>query len=69
MAKGFKQIHGVDYDETFSTMERLDIVRTILEIVAQNHWQVYQLEVKSTFLNGILKEEVYLDQPPRYEIK
>ena len=50
-------------------MARLDIVRTIFAIAMKNNWVVYQLDVKSTFLNGILKEEIYVDQTPRYEIK
>ena len=50
-------------------MVRLDTMRTILEITTQNIWLVYQLDVKLGILNGILKEEVYVDQPLGYEIR
>jgi hypothetical protein len=40
----------------------------VLSIAAQNNWKVYQMDVKSTFLNGILEEEVYIKQPPGYEV-
>lgn len=69
VAKGFAQQPGVDYDETFAPVARLDTVRTILAIAASNHWLVYQMDVKSAFLNGILKEDVYVVQPPGYEVE
>jgi len=50
----------------FAPVARLDIIRLVLSIAAQNSWPVYQLDVKSTFLHGELKKEVYIDQPPSY---
>jgi hypothetical protein len=52
VSKGFSQQPGIDYGETFSPVARLDTIRTILATATQNKWQVYQLDVKSTFLNG-----------------
>ena len=46
----------------------MDIIRTVLAIVAQNKWYVYQMDVKSKFLNGYLEEEVYVEQPQGYEV-
>ena len=46
----------------------MDTIRTVLVIVAQNKWHVYQMDVKSTFLNGYLEEEVYVEQPQGYEV-
>ena len=43
-------------------------VRVVIAIVARHKWKVFQMDVKSTFLNGILKEEVYVEQPPGYEV-
>ena len=56
VAKGFSQQLGIDFGETFSPIDRLDIVRAVLAIAAWNKWKVYQMDVKSTFLNGILEE-------------
>jgi hypothetical protein len=69
VAKGFSQQPGTDYGETFASVARLDTVRTLLAIASQHKWQVYQMDVKSTFLNGFLEEEVYVDQPPRFEVQ
>jgi hypothetical protein len=68
VAKSFTHHHGIDYNETFAPLERLDTIRMVLSIAVQNNWKVYQMNVKSTFLNGILEEEVYIKQPPGYEV-
>ena len=69
VVKGYKQKQGRDYDETFALVERMEIVRTMLSIAAQHKWKIYQMDVKSAFLNGVLKEEVYVEKPPSYEIE
>jgi hypothetical protein len=69
VAKGFSQQAGIDYGETFAPVARLDTVRILLAIIAQHKWKVYQMDVKSSFLNGVLIEEVYVDQPPGFEVK
>jgi hypothetical protein len=55
-AKGFSQKPRTDYGETFSPVARLDTIRTLLAIAAQHKWQVYQMDVKSSSLNGFLEE-------------
>eukprot|EP00253_Pinus_taeda_P008997 PITA_08997 len=47
----------------------METVRTMLSIAAQHKWKIYQIDVKSAFLNGVLKEEVYVEQPPGYEVE
>ena len=69
VAKGYAQKYGIDYDETFAPIARMDTIRAILAIAPQNQWPVYQMDVKYAFLNGILEEEVYVDQPPGYTVK
>ena len=61
VSKGFSQHFGVDYGETFSLVARLDTIITILSTLAQHKWKFYQLDVKFSFLNGILQEEVYVE--------
>eukprot|EP00253_Pinus_taeda_P003787 PITA_03787 len=68
IVKGYKQQQGRDYDETFAPVARMETVRTVLSIAAQHKWKIYQMDVKSAFLNGVLKEEVYVEQPPGYEV-
>ncbi|KAI5342476.1 hypothetical protein L3X38_010351 [Prunus dulcis] len=63
VAKGYAQKPGLDYNETYAHVARLDTIRTLIALVAQKEWKLYQLDVKSAFLNGVLPEEVYIDQP------
>eukprot|EP00253_Pinus_taeda_P012215 PITA_12215 len=69
VVKGYKQQYGRDYEETFALVARMETVRAVLSIAAQNKWKVYQMDVKSAFLNGVLMEEVYIEQPLGYEKK
>jgi hypothetical protein len=62
VAKGYVQRHGVDFEEVFAPVARLDTVRTILAVAADRGWRVHHLDVKSAFLNGELEEEVYVAQ-------
>ena len=63
VVKGYAQVFGVDYSETFAPVARLDTIRLLLAVAAQKNWKVYQLDVKSAFLNGFLQEEIYVEQP------
>eukprot|EP00253_Pinus_taeda_P030134 PITA_30134 len=69
VVKGYKQQYGKVYEENFASVARMEIVRAVLSTAAQNKWKVYQMDVKSVFLNGVLKEEVYIEQPLGYEKK
>ena len=66
VAKGYKQEFGVDYKEVFALVARHDTIRLVIAMAAQNSWPIFQLDVKSAFLHGDLKEEVFIDQPPGY---
>ncbi|CAL8998022.1 unnamed protein product [Prunus brigantina] len=69
MAKGYAQKPGIDFNETFAPVARLDTIRTLVALAAQKDWKLFQLDVKSAFLNGVLNEEVYVDQPSGFVIK
>jgi len=67
VAKGYTQKYGEDYDETFAPVVRYSSVRTLLLAFAvQEGMVVYQMDVVTTFLNGVLDEEIYMVQPPGY---
>eukprot|EP00268_Persea_americana_P008044 TRINITY_DN13089_c0_g1_i1.p1 TRINITY_DN13089_c0_g1~~TRINITY_DN13089_c0_g1_i1.p1 ORF type:complete len:530 (+),score=94.20 TRINITY_DN13089_c0_g1_i1:90-1592(+) len=66
VAKGYKQEFGVDYKEVFAPVARLDTIRLVVSMAAQNSWPIFQLDVKSAFLHGDLQEQVYIEQPPGY---
>ena len=63
VAKGFRQTHGVDYDETFSPVVMLKSIRILLAIAAYYDYEIWQMDVKTVFLNGHLLEDVYMAQP------
>ncbi|KAL5816417.1 hypothetical protein ACOSQ3_024795 [Xanthoceras sorbifolium] len=66
VAKGYKQKEGVDYGEVFAPVARQETIRLLISLAAQRSWKIYQLDVKSAFLNGFLEEEIYVEQPPGY---
>jgi len=63
VAKGFTQIERVDYEKTFSPVMRIASVRLLLALVAHLDLELVQMDVKTTFLNGSLEEEICMDQP------
>ncbi len=67
VARGFTQIHGVDYYETFAPVAKLSSFRLILAIAARNNWPADTFDFNSAYLNSHLDEEVYLEQPPDHE--
>ena len=69
VAKGYSQQPEVDFTETFAPVARMDTIRIVLALSAQLQLQVFQLNVKSAFLNGELQKKVYVQQPSGYELK
>ncbi|KAK2410100.1 putative mitochondrial protein [Trifolium repens] len=63
VAQGYTQIEGLDFDETFAPVARLESIRLLLGVACILKFKLYQMDVKSAFLNGYLQEEVYVEQP------
>jgi hypothetical protein len=63
VCKGYAQVKGVEFEETFSPVARIEVIRKFFTFACYRKVKVYQMEVKSTFLNGDLEGEVYVEQP------
>ncbi|GKA85567.1 retrovirus-related pol polyprotein from transposon TNT 1-94 [Tanacetum coccineum] len=66
VARGYRQEEGIDFEESFAPVDRLDAIRIFLAYAAHMNMIVYQMDVKTAFLNDILREEVYVSQPDRF---
>lgn len=69
VAKGYVQKYGIDFDEVFAPVARIETVRLIVALAASNGWEVHHLDVKTAFLHGELKEEVYVSQPEGFVVE
>ena len=67
MARGFSQKEGIDYEKTFAPVERYTSIRSIFALAVVMKWKVHQMDVKTKFLNGVVEEEVYVEQPLGFE--
>jgi hypothetical protein len=67
VARGFVQQEGIDYNDAFAPMVRMESV-IVLMLAAQEGWHIHHMDVQSAFLNGDLKEEVYVQQPPCFTV-
>jgi hypothetical protein len=63
VTKGFTQIPGVDFDETFSPVAHFELLHMLLALAALEDWHIHQMDVKSAFLNSMLNEEIFMVQP------
>jgi hypothetical protein len=67
VAKGYSQVEGLDFDETYAPVARLESTLILLAYATYHDFKLYQMDVKSAFFNGPIKEEVYVEQPPGFE--
>jgi hypothetical protein len=63
VAKGLSQVEGVDYDKTFAPVARCTSIHSIIALAASMGWKLHQMDVKTSFLNGEIEEEVYIEHP------
>ena len=62
-ARGFSQKEGIDYEEKFSPVARYTSIKTIIALSSMMKWNFHHMDLKTTFLNGVIEEEVYIEQP------
>jgi hypothetical protein len=67
VAKGYSQVKGLDFEESFAPVARLESIRILLAYTTHHDFRLFQMDVKSAFLNGPIKEEVYVEQPSGFE--
>ena len=63
MAKGYSQKVGIDYEDVFASVARMETIRTFIALAVQGGWEIHHMDMKSTFLNGHIKETIYVKQP------
>ena len=68
VAHGFSQKEGINYEETFAPVARYTLIRAIMALAAKMGWKCHRMDVKTAFLNGVVEEEVYVEQPLGFEI-
>eukprot|EP00253_Pinus_taeda_P009141 PITA_09141 len=67
MAKGYTQKEGIDDEETFALVARYTSIKSVISLAGQMGWEIHQMDVKTTFLNGVIEEEAYIEQPEGFE--
>ena len=66
VVKGYAQKFGIDYLDTFAPVARHDTIRLLIALATHKTWKIFQLDVKSAFLNGTLDNDIYIEQPPGF---
>ena len=66
-SQDYNQKEGIDFDETFAPVARLEAIRLLVAFACHMNFKLFQMDVKSAFLNGFIQKEVYVEQPPGFE--
>ena len=69
VAKGFSQNEGIDYEETLAPVARYSSIRTIISLATEMGWRVHQMDIKTAFFNGMIQEEVFIEQPEAFDVE
>jgi hypothetical protein len=67
VAKGYSQVIGLDFEETFAPVAKFELIRILLAYATHHDFKIYQMDVKSAFLNGPIKNALFMEQPPGFE--
>ena len=67
MTQGYTQVEGLNFGETYAPVARVEAIRILLAYACAHNIKLYQMDVKSAFLNGYINELVYVEQPPSFE--
>ena len=64
MAQGYTQIEGINFEETFAPVAQLEVIQITLAFASYKDFKLFQIDIKSAFLNTFIEEKVYVEQPP-----
>jgi hypothetical protein len=67
VVKGYSQVEGLDFNETFALVARLKSIHILLAYATHHDFKLYQMDIKSAFLDSLIKEEIYVEQPPGFK--
>jgi hypothetical protein len=67
VAQGYSQVEGLDFGESFAPVTHLETIRILLAFATSKGFKLYQIDVKSVLLNGVIQDEVYVSQPPGFK--
>ena len=67
VAQGYTQEEGINFDETYAPVARMEAIRMLLAFACHHEFKLFQMDVKSAYLNGFINEEVHVEQPPGFE--
>jgi hypothetical protein len=67
VAQGFSKVEGLDFGKFFAHVARLEAIRILLAFAASKGFKIYQMDMKNTFLNGVIQEKIYARQPPGFK--
>ncbi len=68
IAQGFTQVENINYDETFAPVAKFALLHAILALATEEDLEVHQMDVKSTYLNGVLQQEIFMEAPPSLDV-
>ena len=69
MERGFPQKEGIDYEENFAPVARYTSIKTTMALASMMKWDLCQMDVNTSFLNGVIEEEVYIEPPQGFEVE
>ena len=69
VVRGFAQVHGINYLDTYAPVTRLETIRFLFALAVEKDWEIRQINVNTTYLNGVLEEDIFMEAPEGYDVR